>query len=118
MKLTSADVAGLVQKRLLMKTKKALACSRDIYHAQSNNFRTLFDFADGSANLPELSRIRDHFIHSYPFIPYQFALFQSAIQNLSLHNAFEGKHSSVGERSMLGVVPTGHPIQIGDHEIG
>jgi hypothetical protein len=26
-----------------------------------------------------------------------------AIQNLSQHNAFEGKHSSVGERSMLGV---------------
>ena len=32
---------------------------------------------------------RDHFIHSYPFIPYQFSLFQSAIQSLSQHNAFE-----------------------------
>ena len=30
-------------------------------------------------------------------------MFQAAIQNLSVHNAFEGRHSSVGERSMLGV---------------
>ena len=30
-------------------------------------------------------------------------LFQMAITSLSQHNAFEGKHSSVGERSMLGV---------------
>src|SRR5690606_42132870 len=60
-------------------------------------------------------RDRDHFIHSYPFVPYQFALFQSAIQNLSQHNAFEGKHSSVGERSMLGVFQQ-VAIHIGNHE--
>ena len=42
-------------------------------------------------------------LHSYPFIPYQFILFQEAIKGLSRHSAFEGKHSSVGERSMLGV---------------
>ncbi|MRT18666.1 hypothetical protein F3C99_17250, partial [Vitellibacter sp. q18] len=50
-------------------------------------------------------------------IPYQFALFQSAIQNLSHHNAFEGKHSSVGERSMLGVFQQ-VAIRIADHEVG
>ena len=48
-------------------------------------------------------RDRDHFISSYPFPPYQYDLFQLAITSLSEHNAFEGKHSSVGERSMLGV---------------
>ena len=62
----------------------------------------MFNFSDGSIRL-ENFRNRDHFIHSYPFIPYQYPLFQLAIQNLSQHNAFEGKHSSVGERSMLGV---------------
>jgi hypothetical protein len=36
-------------------------------------------------------------------VPYQFPLFQSAIRGLSLHNGFEGKANSVGERSMLGV---------------
>jgi hypothetical protein len=116
MKLTSADVAEVIQKRLLMKTEEGVRLLSDIYQAQSNNFKTLFDFADGSQTYRNY-RDREHFIHSYPFIPYQFALFQSAIQNLSQHNAFEGKHSSVGERSMLGVFQQ-VAIQIGDHEIG
>ena len=116
MKLTSADVAEVIQKRLLMKTEEGVRLLSDIYHAQSNNFKTLFDFADGSQTYRNYQD-REHFIHSYPFIPYQFALFQSAIQNLSQHSAFEGKHSSVGERSMLGVFQQ-VAIQIGDHEIG
>ncbi len=116
MKLTSADVAEVIQKRLLMKTEEGTLRLSDIYHVQSNNFKTLFDFADGSQTYRNYQD-RDHFIHSYPFIPYQFALFQSAIQNLSQHNAFEGKHSSVGERSMLGVFQQ-VAIQIGNYEIG
>ncbi|HAU2155475.1 TPA: BREX system P-loop protein BrxC [Legionella pneumophila] len=116
MKLTSADVAEVIQKRLLMKTEKGVNLLSDIYHIQSNNFKTLFDFVDGSQSYRNFQD-RDHFIHSYPFIPYQFALFQSAIQNLSLHNAFEGKHSSVGERSMLGVFQQ-VAIKVGDNEIG
>ena len=48
-----------------------------------------------SASLPCLKH--------YPFVPYQFPLFQSAIRGISLHNGFEGKANSVGERSMLGV---------------
>ena len=116
MKLSSADVAEVIQKRLLMKNEEGVRLLSDIYHAQSNNFKTLFDFADGSQTYRNYQD-RDHFIHSYPFIPYQFALFQSAIQNLSLHSAFEGKHSSVGERSMLGVFQQ-VAIQIGGYEIG
>ncbi|MDT4330740.1 BREX system P-loop protein BrxC [Methylomonas sp. MV1] len=116
MKLTSADVAEVIQKRLLTKNEDGVGQLSDIYHVQSNNFKTLFDFADGSVSYRNFQD-REHFIHSYPFIPYQFALFQSAIQNLSLHNAFEGKHSSVGERSMLGVFQQ-VAIQIEEHEIG
>lgn len=116
MKLTSADVAEVIQKRLLTKNEDGVGQLSNIYHVQSNNFKTLFDFADGSVSYRNFQD-RDHFIHSYPFIPYQFALFQSAIQNLSLHNAFEGKHSSVGERSMLGVFQQ-VAIQIEEHEIG
>ena len=102
MKLTSADVAEVIQKRLLLKNEQGVEILSDVYHEQTNNFKTLFDFADGSQTYRNF-KDRDHFIHSYPFIPYQFTLFQAAIQNLSIHNAFEGKHSSVGERSMLGV---------------
>ncbi|MCX5824919.1 MAG: BREX system P-loop protein BrxC, partial [Deltaproteobacteria bacterium] len=38
-----------------------------------------------------------------PFHPYQFDLFQKAIVRLSEHDAFTGKHTAVGERSMLSV---------------
>ena len=116
MKLSSADVAEVIQKRLLTKTDDGVNQLSDLYHDQSNNFKTLFDFADGSATYRNF-RDRDHFIHSYPFVPYQFSLFQSAIQNLSQHNAFEGKHSSVGERSMLGVFQQ-VAVHIGDHKVG
>lgn len=116
MKLTSADVAEVIQKRLLMKNAEGAARLADIYEAQVNNFKTLFDFADGSQTYRNFQDV-DHFTRSYPFIPYQFPLFQSAIQHLSLHNAFEGKHSSVGERSMLGVFRQ-VAIQIGDRPVG
>ncbi|MGV1917677.1 BREX system P-loop protein BrxC [Rhizobium sp. 22-785-1] len=102
MPLNSADVAEVIQKRLLKKTESGIGSLSDLYHRESNSLKTLFDFTDGSIRL-ENFRDRDHFIHSYPFVPYQYPLFQLAIQNLSQHNAFEGKHSSVGERSMLGV---------------
>ncbi len=118
MKLTSQDVAEVIQKRLLMKNETGIAVLTSFYHDQSNNFKTLFDFADGSQTYRNFQD-RDHFIQSYPFIPYQFALFQSAIQNLSAHNAFEGKHSSVGERSMLGVFFFQQvTVQIGDYQEG
>lgn len=116
MKLTSAGVDEVIQKRLLTKTDEGIAQLSDLYHEQSGNFKTLFDFADGSFTYKNF-KDRDHFIHSYPFVPYQFSLFQSAIQNLSEHNAFEGKHSSVGERSMLGVFQQ-VAVHIGDHRVG
>jgi len=116
MKLTSQDVAEVIQKRLLLKNESGVNQLSELYHDQSNNFKTLFDFADGSQTYRNFTD-REHFIHSYPFIPYQFALFQSAIQNLSLHSAFEGKHSSVGERSMLGVFQQ-VAMHIADHQVG
>jgi energy-coupling factor transporter ATP-binding protein EcfA2 len=102
MKLNSQDVAEVIQMRLLDKRPEHMTDLSDLYHQQENNFKTLFDFADGSATFPNF-RDKEHFIHSYPFVPYQFLLFQESIQGLSKHNAFEGQHSSVGERSMLGV---------------
>ena len=116
LKLTSTDVAEVVQRRLLKKNSAGASRLADLYKLQVNNFKTLFDFADGSASYRNF-KDEDHFVFSYPFIPYQFELFQSAIQNLSVHNAFEGKHSSVGERSMLGVFQQ-VAIQISGHEIG
>jgi len=102
MKLTSADVAEVIQKRLLLKNSAGVAQLTAVHAEQANNFKTLFDFTDGSQSYKNFRDV-DHFVNSYPFIPYQYELFQAAIQGISLHEGFEGKHSSVGERSMLGV---------------
>lgn len=102
MKLSSQDVAEVIQRRLLAKRKEYINELSELYDNQEPNFKTLFDFSDGSASYRNF-KDSDHFIQSYPFVPYQFELFQGAIKSLSRHNAFEGKHSSVGERSMLGV---------------
>ncbi|EGG29406.1 hypothetical protein IMCC3088_1862 [Aequoribacter fuscus] len=102
MPLNSQDVAEVIQRRLLAKKDEHINALSDLYHANENNFKTLFDFADGSTTYQNF-KDREHFIQSYPFVPYQYLLFQAAIQGLSRHSAFQGKHSSVGERSMLGV---------------
>lgn len=116
MKLTSADVAEVIQLRLLAKTDDATGQLTGIYERESNNFKTLFDFADGSKTYRNF-KDAEHFSKSYPFVPYQYDLFQAAIESLSVHNAFEGKHSSVGERSMIGVFQQ-VAVQICDHTLG
>lgn len=102
LKLTSADVAEVIQKRLLTKNDTGAALLATTYEQQFNNFKTLFEFADGGQQYTNF-RDAEHFTYCYPFVPYQFPLFQAAIRGLSQHNGFEGKANSVGERSMLGV---------------
>ena len=102
LKLTSQDVEEVIRKRLLAKTEPATTELASIYTAEQNNFKTLFDFVEGR-HYPNY-RNEAHFVGTYPLVSYQFPLFQSAIEGISDHNIFEGRNSSVGERSMLGVV--------------
>lgn len=74
----------------------------DIYEKEQNNLKTVLKFNDGSRQY-QTYRYAQHFVNTFPFIPYQFDLFQAAIKALSDHNAFIGSQQSVGERSMLGV---------------
>ena len=116
MNLTSQDVAEVIQKRLLLKNSEASNDLTAIYKKQQNNFATLFNFLDGAQTYKNY-RDKEHFIYCYPFIPYQFRLFQDTMQGLSSHNAFEGAHRSVGERSMLDVFR--HvAIAISDYDLG
>ena len=103
MKLTSADVEEVIRKRLLEKNGAGTAELKAIYTVESANFKTLFDFVDGAKTYRNYTD-EAHFIGTYPFVSYQFPLFQAAIEGISDHNVFEGRNSSVGERSMLGVV--------------
>ena len=102
LKLTSQDVEEVIRKRLLAKNDPGASQVADIYATEHANFKTLFDFVDGR-HYPNY-RDEEHFVGTYPFVAYQFPLFQSAIEGISDHNIFEGRNSSVGERSMLGVV--------------
>lgn len=115
-KLTSADVEEVIRKRLLEKNEAGEAALRTIYTAQHANFKTLFDFVDGAKTYRNYTD-EAHFVGAYPFVSYQFPLFQAAIEGISDHNVFEGRNSSVGERSMLGVVQQ-VAKDIGDVEVG
>ena len=115
-KLTSADVEEVIRKRLLEKNDKGSQVLEAVYAQESPNFKTLFDFVDGAKTYRNFSD-EAHFAGAYPFVSYQFPLFQAAIEGISDHNVFEGRNSSVGERSMLGVVQQ-VVKDIGDVEIG
>ncbi|MGM0724468.1 MAG: BREX system P-loop protein BrxC [Actinomycetota bacterium] len=103
LKLTSADVEEVIRKRLLEKNDAGVRALSVIHAEQHANFKTLFDFVDGAKTYRNYTD-ETHFIGTYPFVSYQFPLFQAAIEGISDHNVFEGRNSSVGERSMLGVV--------------
>lgn len=100
--LTGSNADEVIQKRLLSKNDDGNALLSSIYNLEKNNLPTLFGFTDNSKQYT-LYKSEEHFQLTYPFIPYQFDLFQAALKALSDHNAFVGKQQSVGERSMLGV---------------
>jgi len=116
MPLTSQNVAEVIQKRLLKKKPESEGTLTQLYDSEHSNFGTLFNFSDGSVTLKNF-RDEDNFVESYPFVPYQYELFRQCIKGLSEHNVFEGRHSSVGERSMLGVFRE-VAIGIADLEVG
>jgi hypothetical protein len=100
--LTSADVREVIQKRLLAKKEDEPPVLTAIYDREQDNMRTLFRFGEGSMEFKGW-RGSDEFCGFYPFHPYQFDLFQRAMERLSQHDAFTGKHTAIGERSMLAV---------------
>ncbi len=115
-KLTSQDVEEVISKRLLEKNDAGVADVKAIYVKDSANFKTIFDFVDGAKtyrNFVDESR----FVNTYPFVTYQIPMFQAALEGLSDHNMLEGKNSSVGERSMLGVVQDVAKL-IGGEQVG
>jgi hypothetical protein len=100
--LTSANVDEVVEKRLLKKNESANSELKKVYSKESEHLRTIYSFSDAGVQFKGFKDDKD-FINKFPFLPYQFELFQQCRRALSTHNAFQGKHSSVGERSMLGV---------------
>lgn len=100
--LTSANVDEVIEKRLLTKTDTATKDLTEFFKKEQANLETVLSFSEAGVQFRKFRDVKD-FVGKYPFIPYQFDLFQQCIKELSKHNAFQGKHASVGERSMLGV---------------
>ncbi len=99
--LTSANVDEVIEKRLLEKNDEAEGVLKKIWTSEKDNLATILSFSEAGVQF-KFYKGENDFIAKYPFIPYQFDLFQQCIKALSRHNAFQGKHSSVGERNMLG----------------
>jgi hypothetical protein len=99
--LTSANVDEVIEKRLLEKKEEAERVLKKTWASEKDNLTTILSFSEAGVQFRFYKGEVD-FISKYPFIPYQFDLFQQCIKALSRHNAFQGKHASVGERNMLG----------------
>ncbi|MFD2697407.1 BREX system P-loop protein BrxC [Mesonia sediminis] len=100
--LTSANVDEVIEKRLLSKNEDAQKQLMASFKETSAQLDTLLSFSEAGVQFKGFSDASD-FGNKFPFVPYQFDLFQQCRRALSMHNAFQGKHASVGERSMLGV---------------
>lgn len=100
--LTSANVDEVIEKRLLEKRDKTLEILKETYSKNQSLINTLI--SSSGKGLPITAyQDEDDFIRKYPFLYYQFSLFQECRISLANHDVFQGEHASVGERSMLGV---------------
>ena len=102
MPLTSSNVDEVIEKRLLEKSDVGQTTLSTLFNKEGENIKTLISFTLSGLQFKGYQSAKD-FVNKYPFLPYQFDLFQQCIKSLSRHNVFQGKHQSVGERSMLGV---------------
>ncbi len=99
--LQSSNVDEVIEERLLKKTPAAKEQLMALYGQYETKLKSAYAFSEDSRTVSY--RDAEHFARTYPFVPYQFPLFSEVLKQLSTNNAFTGKHSSVGERSMLGV---------------
>jgi hypothetical protein len=100
--LTSANVDEVIEKRLLDKKDEYKDKLEKAHQSNDAHLQSLLSFSEAGVQFKGYKNDKD-FANKYPFAPYQFDLFQQCRIALSNHNAFQGKHASVGERSMLGV---------------
>lgn len=97
--LTSSSVDEVIKKRILAKNDNAIELLKMKYDDNASVLKNLISFSDSRADLKGYSSPMEY-IDTYPFIPYQFTLFQNTLTEIRKHgNA--GQHQSSGERSML-----------------
>lgn len=103
MNLTSQNANEVIQKRLLAKKEEYQGELSTLYTKHHNSLASIIYFSERGRQYKNYKDGED-FVLTYPFIPYQLDLFQACIVGLSKNEVFQGKHQSVGERSMLDVI--------------
>ena len=101
--LTSQNANEVIQKRLLSKKEEAMPRLSSLYATHQNSIKSIIAFSDRGIQYKNYANEED-FTLTYPFVPYQLDLFQRCMIGLSDNEIFQGKHASIGERSMLNVV--------------
>jgi adenylylsulfate kinase-like enzyme len=114
--LTSQNANEVIQKRLLDKKEESHNDLVSIYNKVQNSLKSIIHFNDRGERYKSY-KDSENFASIYPFVPYQMDLFQSCIMGLSRNNSFQGKHQSIGERSMLDVVQN-VTIRVSEDNIG
>lgn len=114
--LTSQNANEVIKRRLLDKKEESHQDLVSIYNKVQNSLKSIIHFSDRGRQYKSYDNSED-FASIYPFVPYQMDLFQSCIMGLSRNNAFQGKHQSIGERSMLDVVQN-VSIRVSEESIG
>lgn len=95
----------VIQKRLLTKKPEYEPVMDELWDEQNANLRTMFEFTRETSKFSNNKAYsKDDFIASYPFVNYEFELFQNVLREMSRYNMFSGRHASVGERSMLSTI--------------
>lgn len=114
--LTSQNANEVIQKRLLDKKDESKQDLISIYNKVQNSLKSIIHFSDRGRQYKSYEN-GENFSNIYPFVPYQMDLFQSCIMGLSRNSAFQGKHQSIGERSMLDVIQN-VSIRVSEDSIG
>lgn len=100
--LTSANVDEVIEKRLLEKKDEVVPELKEVYNKEKSLINAIIS-SSGKGMPIAAYKDENDFVCKYPFLFYQFSLFQECRISLANHDVFQGKHASVGERSMLGV---------------
>ena len=99
--LTSENVDEVIEKRLLRKKEEIKEILLKNFEDHEQELKTICpDKPTGFSVSTPFVDAKDY-AHKYPFLPYQFILFQKSIFNLADYNAFHGISHSFGARSLL-----------------
>lgn len=66
----------------------------ELWDEQNANLRTMFEFTRETSKFSNNKAYsKDDFIASYPFVNYEFELFQNVLREMSRYNMFSGRHA-------------------------